>query len=179
VEVRAPNFNHWWLLDVHRARRADVRRYFHDRSFDYPANVLAGLRDFFGPSTSWHPRTDTPTAPHAGHRQILGSYEAAYNRVLHAFPMAPVGWYVLLPAVWLWALWRARVLWREANVNTRARGALLAFCAFQVLYVTAASTMLTFLESRATTKSSPPSGCWRPARWSISGAHGDECHHWS
>jgi len=147
VEVRAPNFNHWWLIEVHRARRADVRRYFQERWFDYPVNVLRGLRDFFGPSTAWHPRAGTPDAPHAGHRQVLGGYEAAYNRVLHAFPLAPVGLYVCLPAVWLWAVWRARVLWREADVNTRARGAVLALCAFQVLYVTATSTMLTFLES--------------------------------
>ena len=147
VEGRAPNFNHWWLLDVHRARRADVQHYLRTRPLDYPANVVAGLRGYFGPSTSWHPRTDTPASPHAGHRQVLGGYEAAYNRALHAFPVAPVGLYVFLPVVWLWALWRAWTLARADGADMRARGALLAFCAFQVLYVTAASTMLTFLES--------------------------------
>ncbi|MCC7178763.1 MAG: hypothetical protein IT177_10265 [Acidobacteria bacterium] len=147
VAVRAPNFNHWWLIEVHRARSADVRRYLRERWFEYPATVLTGLGDYFGPSTSWHPRAGLPGAPHAGHRALLGVYESAYNRTLHTFPFAPVGVYVLLPVILVWA---ARIAWsllRQGDRGARARGAVLAFLVLQVLYVTAASTMLTFLES--------------------------------
>ncbi len=147
VAVRAPNFNHWWLIEVHRARNADVRRYFRERWFEYPATVLAGLSDYLGPSTSWHPRAGLPDAPHAGHRAVLGTWETVYNRAIHTLPFAPVGVYVFLPFAWMWAAWRAWVLTRSDAACDRARGALLAFLAFQVLYVTAASTMLTFLES--------------------------------
>ncbi|MGE0464691.1 MAG: hypothetical protein AB7Q16_25265 [Vicinamibacterales bacterium] len=147
VAVHAPNFNHWWLIEVHRARSADVRRYFRERWFEYPSTVLAGLQDYFGPSTSWHPRAGLPGAPHAGHREVLGAWETAYNRVMHTLPVAPVGVYAALPVVWMWTIWRARALARSGVRGERARGAVLAFLAFQVLYVTAASTMLTFLES--------------------------------
>jgi len=147
VTVQAPNFNHWWLLEVNRARRADVRRYLQERWFEYPASVVAGLGEYLGPSTSWHPRAGLPGAPHAGHREVLGAWEAAYNRALHTFPLAPAGAYLLLPLVWGWTAWRAWTLARSQAAESRAVGWLLALCAVQVLYVTTASTMLTFRES--------------------------------
>ena len=144
--VEAANFNHWFLLEVHRARREDVMRYMRARPWGYAQNVMAGLRDLFQPSTEWHPRTGTERSPHAQHRQVLGAYERAYNNLVHGFPIAPFGWYVFLPFVWLWGLWHAVVLLRSGGVEARARCALLLFCLFQILYVIAASSMLTFLE---------------------------------
>ena len=146
-EVSAPNFNHWWLLEVHRARRADVMYYLRDRPLDYARNVATGLRDMFGPSTTWHPRDGTTAAPHYQHRQILGGYEIWFNRVLHTVPAAPIGLYAFLPVI---LAWTATLAWRLVHASdpaSRARGALLVFCLFQIVYVIAASTMLTFLES--------------------------------
>ncbi len=144
--VKAANFNHWFLLEVHRARRQDVLHYLRLRPWGYLQNVMAGLRDLFRPSTEWHPRTGTDRSPHAQHRQILGAYERWYNGVVHRFPIAPFGLYVFLPLVWLWGMGRAFSLVRRGGDEERARGALLLFCLFQILYVIAASSMLTFLE---------------------------------
>jgi hypothetical protein len=144
--VKAANFNHWFLLEVHRARRHDVLHYLRARPWDYVRNVVAGLRDLFRPSTEWHPRTGTARSPHAQHRQVLGAYERGYNGLVHRFPIAPFGLYAFLPLVWLWGLWRAFGLARRGDSAGRARGGLLLFCLFQILYVIAASSMLTFLE---------------------------------
>jgi hypothetical protein len=146
-DVPAANFNHWWLLDVHRARRADVLYYLRVRPLDYMSNVAAGVRDMFGASTTWHPRDGTSASPHYQHRQVLGGYEAWFNRLLHSVPIAPVGLYVFLPLVLVWSLAHARTLVRDGDHASRARGALLIFCVLQIVYVVAASTMLTFLES--------------------------------
>lgn len=143
----APNFNHWWLLEVHRARRADVLYYLRDRPLDYARNVAAGLRDLFGPSTAWHPRDGTPASPHFQHQQVLGGYEAWFNRLLHSLPVAPIGLYIFLPIIVVWALALAWKLLRASGPANRARAALLIFCVFQIVYVVAASSMLTFLES--------------------------------
>ena len=145
--VEAANFNHWWLLEVHRARRGDVLYYLRHRPLDYVANVIEGLRDMFGPTTTWHPRDDTAVSPHYQHRQVLGDYEHWFNRVVHTGPVAPVGLYVLLPLLLLWACVHSWPLVRAGDPATRARGALLLFCVFQIVYVVAASSMLTFLES--------------------------------
>jgi hypothetical protein len=144
--VKAANFNHWFLLKVHRARRQDVLHYLRARPWGYVRNVEAGLRDLFRPSTEWHPRTGTDRSPHAQHRQVLGGYERGYNGLVHRFPVAPFGLYGFLPIVWLWGLWQAICLVRRGGSDDRARGALLLFCLFQILYVVAASSMLTFLE---------------------------------
>jgi len=144
--VLAANFNHWFLLEVHRARRQDVLHYLRERPFGYLRNVMAGLQDLLRPSTEWHPRTGTERSPHAQHRQILGPYERGYNNLVHRFPVAPIGLYVFLPLVWLWGLWQGVRLVRSGVEEPRARGALLLFCLFQIVYVVAASSMLTYLE---------------------------------
>lgn len=148
--VGAANFNHWWLLDVHRARRRDVLNYLRERPLEYVANVARGLRDMLSPTTTWHPRDDTTRSPHHEHREVLGGYERLFNTLLHKAPFAPVGLYLFLPALLLWAsaaAWRVVRVGDRAEPAARARGALLVLCVFQILYVVAASTMLTFLES--------------------------------
>ncbi|MBA3270051.1 MAG: hypothetical protein H0T71_06025 [Acidobacteria bacterium] len=145
--VTAANFNHWWLLEVHRARRADVVYYLRHRPLDYLGNVLAGVQAMFSVSTTWHPRDGTPVSPHYQHRQVLGRYEAWFNRLVHGVPFAPMGLYIFLPVAVVWGCLQARRWRRLADPDTRARGALLYFCVFQIVYVVAASTMLTALES--------------------------------
>jgi len=147
THVSAANFNHWWLLDVHRARRADVLHYLQMRTRDYVANVLRGVEDFLRPSTTWHPRDGTTASPHHQHRQVFGRYEAWYIRLVHSFPVAPIGLYAFVPVPVVWAFLRARSLVRRGDTTARARGALLYLCVFQIVFVFAVSTMLTSLES--------------------------------
>jgi hypothetical protein len=145
--VSAANFNHWLLLEVHRARRQDVVEYLRAHPWGYLRNVLIGLRDLLRPSTEWHPRTGTAQAPHAQHRLVLGAYESWYNRTVHQVPVAPIGLYVFLPIVWLWGVWQGGALARDPHQPAaRTRGAVLLLCLFQILYVVAASSALTYLE---------------------------------
>lgn len=147
VSVRAPNFNHWFILFAHRARRRDVEAYLWGHPLGYVRNVWIGLQALLGPSTDWHPRTGTPASPHEAHRAVLGPYVTVYSAVLHRLPFAPVGVYVFLPLVLAWAAWRASVLWRAGPAEERARGALVAYCVAQVVFVIAISSMATYLES--------------------------------
>lgn len=146
-DVAAPNFNHWWLLEVHQARRRDALYTVQQRPGNYLRNAGVNLRETFGPSTAWHPRDGTPASPHHQHRQVLGAYEAWFNIAVHRFPVSPVGLYVVLPPMLLWAFSHAWSLWRRDDADLRARGALLFFCLFQITYVVAASSLLTALES--------------------------------
>lgn len=146
VQVHAANFNHWWLLEANRARKHDALVYLQRRPLDYLATVAEGLRQMFGPSTVWHPYDDAPVSPHARHRLVLGWYESLYNRLLHRFPLAPVGVYVLFPIAFVWSGFHVWTLRRSADGEQRARAALLALCTMQMSYVIAASTMLTYRE---------------------------------
>ncbi|MCC7124801.1 MAG: hypothetical protein IT178_08125 [Acidobacteria bacterium] len=146
VRVKAPNFNHWFLLKVHDARRRDAARVLVAYPLNYIRSVVAGLLAFSSPSTMWHPATGTSRSPHAQHRAVLGAYEDRYNAVVHGGPLAPVGLYALVPLLLLWGVWRTVTWWRRGGRDT-ARALLLALLLFQIAYVTAASTMLTFLES--------------------------------
>ena len=147
LTVPAPNFNHWFILEAQRARRHDVEEYMRSYPLGYLRNVWAGLLALFGPTTEWHPRTGLAASPHAGHRQRLGRYETAYNVLVHKLVLAPVGVYALLPIILIWAAWQATASWRSGDVARRARGALLAFCIFQIVFVVAVSSMATYLES--------------------------------
>lgn len=144
--VSAANFNHWLLLAHQSERRADALYYLRERPLDYLQTVLRGTRDMFSPSTTWHPRDGTDRSPHYQHRQILGWYESFFNRIVHRLP-APVGLYALLPLVCLWTLVQAWTLRTSDRQDVRLRGALLAFCLFQICYVVAFTNVITFLES--------------------------------
>lgn len=157
--VTAPNFNQWWLLEVHRARMADVRYHLLTRPVDYPAAVLAGLEDLFGPTTAWHPRdraarftgptsrSEEAGSPHEGHRQLLGRYEVWFNRLVHGLPIAPIGLYLFLPVPLIWAAARARFQVQDPDRDERARGTLLLLLLLQIAFVVLASSMLTALEA--------------------------------
>ena len=145
--VKAVNYNHWFFLKVNQRRRADAWYYVRARPLDYAANVLGGLRDMFTPSTEWHPLDKTDESPHYLHRQVLGRYEALYNRVVHGFPVAPIGLYAFLPLTMAWTFWRARSLMRAGDADATSRGALLYLFLFQIVFVVAASSLFTFRES--------------------------------
>jgi 4-amino-4-deoxy-L-arabinose transferase-like glycosyltransferase len=145
--VKAANYNHWFFLEVNRRRWADALYYVRARPLDYAANVLEGLKDVFTPSTTWHPLDDTESSPHYQPRQVLGRYEAIYNRIVHGLFLPPVGLYALLPFVWVWTFMHARSLVRTGGPDAVARGSLLFFCLFQIAFVVAASSLFTFRES--------------------------------
>jgi hypothetical protein len=145
--VGAPNFNHWVILEANRQRNADAWFYLRTQPAEYASRALQGLRDLFTPSTAWHPYTGTERSPHYQHRSVLGGYESIVNRLVHAFPVSPVGLYVFLPFVMVWTGRRAWQLSRAADWKSHSRGATLWLCLFNVLYVVGISTAVTFLES--------------------------------
>jgi len=144
--VHAPNFNHWVILEANRERNADAWYYLREQPIEYATNVLHGLRDLFTASTEWHPYTGTERSPHYQHRQVLGGYESIVNRLVHGFPIAPVGFYAFLPLVLIWAALRAWQLIRSSDSTTRAQGALLTLCLLNIAYVVGISSVFTFLE---------------------------------
>jgi hypothetical protein len=147
ASVPAPNFNHWFILVGQRARRGDTAEYLRTYPIDYGRSVWTGVVAMMGPSTEWHPRTGAPSSPHAGHRQLLGQYEAAYNAVVHRLALAPAGLYALLPLVLIQASRSAVPAWRRGDSAGRARAVVLWFCTLQILFVIAVSSAATFLES--------------------------------
>lgn len=144
--VKAPNFNHWVILEANRERNDDAWYYLRTQPLDYATNVLHGLRDLFTASTEWHPYTGTERSPHYQHRQVLGGYEAVVNRAFHSFPVAPVGLYLFLPLVMMWIARRAWQLTRSSDPASMARGAMLCLCLLNIAYVVGISSAFTFLE---------------------------------
>jgi hypothetical protein len=144
--VHAPNFNHWVILEANRERNADAWYYLRAQPLEYAANVLHGLRDLFSASTEWHPYTGTERSPHYQHRQVLGGYESIVNRLVHGFPVAPVGLYAFLPLVLIWTARRAWLLVRSDDVSGKARGAMHWLCLLNIIYVVGISIAFTFLE---------------------------------
>jgi hypothetical protein len=142
----APNYNHWFYLEVMPVRRRDAFVYLRERPVAYLHTVARGVTQFFSPTTLWHPRERSGYSPHAQVRSIIGGYETLYNRVFHTFPVAPVGLYVLVPAVLLWSFERGRALRRASDDESRARAALLWLILFQISYVVAVSVLFTFQE---------------------------------
>jgi hypothetical protein len=145
--VGAPNFNHWVILEANRERNADAWYYLRTQPLEYASRALQGLKDFFTPSTEWHPYTGTERSPHYQHRSVLGGYEAIVNRLVHGFPVSPVGLYVLLPVVLLFTARHAWQLSRTAGPGAQSRAAMLWLCLFNVIYITGISSAVTFLES--------------------------------
>jgi hypothetical protein len=77
---------------------------------------------------------------------VLGRYESIVNRVMHGFPVAPVGLYVFLPIVLIWTALHAWRLLRSSDPVLVARGAMLGLCLLNILYVVGISSAFTFLE---------------------------------
>jgi hypothetical protein len=141
--VWAPNYNHWFFLEVNPKRRNDAIIYLKEHPLEYASTVLESLKRFFQPSSEWHPLDKTNHSPHLQHRQALGGYERFYNAVVHGLP-APVGLYALLPLAYAWGALRVRSLLRARTAEATARGALLLNCLFQIAFVLASSILFTF-----------------------------------
>ena len=144
--VHAPNFNHWVILEANRGRNADALYYLRTQPLEYVTTALEGLRDFFSASTEWHPYTGTERSPHYQHQQVLGRYESIVNRLVHDFPIAPIGLYAFLPLVMIWTAVRAWQLLRSSDATAKAQGAVLALCVLNIAYVVGISSAFTFLE---------------------------------
>jgi hypothetical protein len=140
----APNFNHWFFLEINPRRMADARYYVSQRPREYATTVLANVPEFLSAITGWHPYRDA-RSPHHRHEQVLGGYARAYNRLMHGFP-APVGLQLLLPVVLGWAVGRMRSEWRSGSSEGRARAALIAFWLVQIAFVTATGLLLSYGE---------------------------------
>jgi hypothetical protein len=144
--VGAPNYDHWWFLEVNPKRRDDAIYCLKARPLAYAGDVLENAKRFFGPSTEWHPKDESDRSPHYQHRQVLGGWEHFYNGIVHGVPVAPVGLYVFVPLACVWAVRRARSLIRSGDRQSVPVGALLYFTVLQIGFVTLTSTLFTFGE---------------------------------
>jgi hypothetical protein len=146
--LRSPNYNHWFFLEVNRARANDVRYFVSERPGEYLRTVLGtSLPQFFSPTTRWHPRRNTPASPHFRHQEVLGGYERVYSAIVHDFPIAPYGLYLFLPLLLYTSGMRARALYLSRRGEVPAEAAVLAFVVLQVAFVAAVSAAVTFGES--------------------------------
>ena len=143
----SPNFNHWFFLVVNPARAADARRYLAERPFDYVSTVFGrNLKQFFGPTTRWHPYDHTPSSPHRAHRALLGGYERAYDGLVHGFPFSPVGLYVFLPLLLVASARRVVTSLRTRSKRARTEALVLGFVVVQIVFVMAVSVAFTYGE---------------------------------
>jgi hypothetical protein len=143
-----PNYNHWFFLEANRLRRNDAIYYLEQRPLEYVATVFGkSLPQTFSPTTLWHPSRGTSESPHHQHRQVLGAYEDAFNRVVHDTFLAPVGFYALLPLFIAWIARRGWLLLRSASPDERTTGALWYFCLLQIGYLVPVMALLTWGEN--------------------------------
>jgi hypothetical protein len=145
--VRAPNFNHWFFLEVDEHRRADALYYVRQRPLDYAASVVQNVVQLLGPTTRWHPHDATPRSPHHQHRQVLGWFENTFNGVVHELLLAPVGLYALLPIALIVAARRARRLLAGGGPGARPLAGLIGFAVFQVVFVILVSALVNYGEA--------------------------------
>jgi len=146
--VGAPNYNHWFFLEVNRRRRDDALYYLKELPSEYLQTVWYGsLPQTFSASTYWHPRTGTPESPHYEHRQVLGWYEDAFNQIVHYTIFPPFGPYALLPLFLASVAWRGWFLLRSASDHVRATGAVWYFGLLQIGYLVPVIALLTWGEN--------------------------------
>jgi hypothetical protein len=146
--VGAPNYNHWFFFEVNQSRREDALYYLKHRPLEYVRTVWRrSLPQTFSPSTLWHPRSGTPDSPHYEHRQVLGRYEDAFNRVVHYPFLPPVGLYVLLPLFIARIARRGWLLLRSSSNDVRAMGAVWFFGLLQIGYLVPVIALLTWGEN--------------------------------
>jgi hypothetical protein len=144
----APNYNHWFFLEVNQWRRQDAMYCLTHRPRQYVRTVFGrSLPQAFSPSTRWHPFTGKRASPHFEHDQVLGPYERAYARVVHLLFLPPVGFYVFLPFCLFWITKSAWPLLRSRSDEERALGALWYFCLLQIGYLVAVIALLTWGEN--------------------------------
>lgn len=146
--VNAPNYNHWYFIEMNRAHRRDALYYLRHRPLDYVQTVFRqSLPQLFHPATHWHPQDGRPGSPHFEHRRVLGKWESWYDRWFHHSISSPEGLYVLTPLLLLWALAQGWSQVRREEPIVRARGWLLLWCWAQSTYVVLVCALLIYGES--------------------------------
>lgn len=145
--VHAANYNHWYFFEINEKRRADALFTLRERPQQYLATVWLGLQQIFSSSTHWHPYDQRNGSPHYEHRKVLGRYERAYDALVHQSLFEPVGVYVLLPLLVIWAGYRFVRRWRSATPSARVVAAGLAFSVAQIGFVVTVSSLFTIGES--------------------------------
>jgi len=146
--VDAPNFNHGLFLQVNRQRQKDAFYFIRTEPFEYLTTVFArNLPSMFSSTTHWHKLDKQPSSPHYDHRKVLGGYERIYDRLVHSWPVPPVGLYAFLPLFLIWAVRCSYQGWRSTDLRARARAQLLGFCLLQIGFVVSASSLFSSVES--------------------------------
>jgi len=146
--VDAPNFNHGLFIQVNRQRQKDAAYYIRSEPLEYLTTVLGrNLPGMFSSTTHWHKLDQRPGSPHYDHRQVLGGYERLYDRIVHSWPVPPVGLYIFLPCFCIWAVRSSYLGWRSSDPKLRARAQLLGFCLLQIAFVVSASSLFSSVES--------------------------------
>jgi len=139
------NYNHLGLIRVSKKLMRGNRYYLKHRRADYLRTVRKGVRDYFNPTTRWHPH-DPEGSPHKEQRKLLEPWEDLYNRVFHQLFAPPYGLYLLLFPLMVFALgsafltlWRGRLEGHEADK-------LVVLLAMNVVYVPLLSCLVTIGE---------------------------------
>jgi len=146
--VDAPNFNHGLYLQVNRQRQKDASYYIRREPLRYLATVFGrNLPAMFSSTTHWHKLDKQPGSPHYDHRLVLGPYERLYDKLVHSWPVPPVGLYLFLPFFCAWAARHCWQNWRSSEAAERQRALLLGFCLVQIGFVVAASSLFSSVES--------------------------------
>ncbi len=128
------NYNHAGLIEVSKLLMRGGEYYIAHRPRQYLHTVRRGVRDYFNPTTRWHPH-DPKGSPHRAHRAILGSWERMYNHVWHGLFFPPYGLYLLLVPAMVVAVWSAvRSLFRS-RLREHAADKLVLVLALSSVYV--------------------------------------------
>jgi hypothetical protein len=146
--VGAANYNHGLFLQVNQQRAKDAAYFIRHAPLEYVQNVFAkNLPALFGSTTHWHKLDKSPGSPHYEHRQVLGGYERLYDRLIHSWPLRPVGLYLFLPLFCYWGGVRIVRGLRSSSEAERHRAVLLGFCLLQIAFVVSASSAFSSVES--------------------------------
>lgn len=135
------NYNHHSLIAVSRQLLEDSRSYLQQRPRAYLHTVLKGVKDYFNPTTRWHPR-DPKGSPHLTIRERLEPWERIYNTTLHSPIVAPFGLYLCALPLWIWACARAARRLLRARLRGHASDKLVVFMVLNALYVPAISCLV-------------------------------------
>lgn len=141
---RWKNYNHIGFLRLSKLRMQDNLAYIKHFPFRYFKTVLLGLRQYFGPTTKWHPH-DKLGSPHIPIRQKIERWENLYNKTLHTLPIKEMGLYVFVLLIVIAEMARY-TKYLFVNKMFKTNDAVLAFSLMNIFYVTALSCLVTFGE---------------------------------
>lgn len=143
-QVGWSNYNHRGFVSLSKLRMNDNLEYIKLFPLRYVKTVLLGVRQYFGPTTRWHPH-DELKSPHIPVRRKIEFWENLYNQVLHEIPIGKVGLYVFVIFIIIIELFRYLRHVLKSNVYM-LKDVLLVFSIMNVSYVTVLSCLVTFGE---------------------------------